>query len=262
MPGSPTSCAVAESRPTTVDRLLGGRLSLYQGRAGHRAGTDAVLLAAAAAAMTDPGSFVDVGAGVGTAGLALALRWPGARGLLLEADPGAAELGRCNCTLNGVQERVAVVQADLFNHAACQAGGLLPERAALVVTNPPFYRADEVRASPDAGRAAAHVLGPQSHGDWLRAAVALLAPSGRFLAIHRPAALPALLLAAAGRLGALVVRPVRARPRGDAVRILLGGTKGSRAPLRIAPDVVLHADDGSFTAEAEAIHQGHGTIAM
>ena len=52
-----------------VDRLLGGRLSLLQAPTGHRAGTDAVLLAAAAGIPEGP--FVDVGAGVGTAGLIL-----------------------------------------------------------------------------------------------------------------------------------------------------------------------------------------------
>ena len=54
----------------TVDRWLGGRLALVQPQGGHRVGTDAALLAAAAG--TPEGRIADVGAGVGAVGLALA----------------------------------------------------------------------------------------------------------------------------------------------------------------------------------------------
>ena len=243
------------------DRLLGGRLALFQPVAGHRAGTDAVLLAAAAALGAGE-SFVDVGAGVGTAGLALALRCPGATGLLLEADPAAADLARRNAALNGVETRVGVVEADLFARAADRPAALRPEAASLVLTNPPFFAAGAVRASPNASRASAHVAGPRGHGDWLVAAAALLAPKGTLVMIHRPDALPALLAACAGRLGGVGLRPVLAREGADAVRILLVGAKGSRAPLRIAPPLVLHGLDGGFTAEAEAIHRGEALVAI
>lgn len=243
------------------DRLLGGRLSLFQPPAGHRAGTDAVLLAAASA-LAAGDSFVDVGAGVGTAGLAVALRCPGASGLLLEADGAAAELARRNAALNGVGDRVAVVEADLFARALHRPTALRPEAASLVLTNPPFFDAGAVRPSPNPARAAAHVAGPRGHGDWLAAAAALLAPKGRLVMIHRPDALPALLAACEGRLGGVAIRPVLPRDGADAVRILLAGVKGSRAPLRFAAPLVLHGPDGAFTAEAEAIHRGDALVAM
>ena len=55
------------------DRFLGGRLSLRQPASGHRAGTDAVLLAACLSSSAR-GRAVDVGAGVGAAGLAVLSR--------------------------------------------------------------------------------------------------------------------------------------------------------------------------------------------
>ena len=101
-------------------RLLGGRLALFQPATGHRAGTDAVLLAAAAEIR--PGEhFVDVGSGVGTAGLALALRCPDATGVLLETDAATAEFARRNCLLNGVADRVAVAKLDLFDRCRAKA---------------------------------------------------------------------------------------------------------------------------------------------
>ena len=56
-----------DDREVTTDGFLGGRLSLRQPTKGHRAGTDAVLLAAAAPADFS-GLALDVGAGIGTAG--------------------------------------------------------------------------------------------------------------------------------------------------------------------------------------------------
>lgn len=243
------------------DRLLGGRLALFQPAEGHRAGTDAVLLGAAAA-IGEGETFIDVGAGVGTAGLILALRCRTATGLLLEADATTAEFARRNIAVNGLADRVDVVEADLFARGADRPEALRPERADLVLTNPPFFAAGQVRASPDPARAAAHVMGRQGHGDWLAAAAALLAPGGRLVMIHRPDALPALLAACEGRIGGVTVRAVQPREGADAVRILLVGVKGSRAPLRLAPPLVLHRPDGAFTAGAEAIHRGETLVAM
>ena len=60
----------------TEDAFLGGQLRLRQPKSGHRAGHDAMLLAAATAAR--PGDrVVDFGAGVGAAGLAVASRVAG-----------------------------------------------------------------------------------------------------------------------------------------------------------------------------------------
>ena len=71
----------------------------------------------------------------------------------------------------------------------------LAESAGCVVTNPPFFDANAVRASPDEGKARAHVLAGGEAGatlaDWIQASLAMLAPGGRLVMIHRPEALGA-----------------------------------------------------------------------
>ena len=74
------NCAMAEApdeNPSqlVIDAFLGGRLQLRQPAEGHRSGTDAVLLAAAAPADFS-GLAIDVGAGVGAAGLAMVIARP------------------------------------------------------------------------------------------------------------------------------------------------------------------------------------------
>ena len=73
----------------TEDAFLGGQLRLRQLKSGHRAGHDAMLLAAATPAR--PGDRVaDFGAGVGAAGLAVARRVAGIDLVLVEIDPALA----------------------------------------------------------------------------------------------------------------------------------------------------------------------------
>src|SRR6202040_3542669 len=77
----------------TEDAFLGGQLRLRQPKSGHRAGHDAMLLAAATAARAGD-RVVEFGAGVGAAGLALARRVGGIDLVMAEIDPDLAQLAR------------------------------------------------------------------------------------------------------------------------------------------------------------------------
>jgi len=246
----------------TVDRWLGGRLTLVQPTSGHRAGTDAVLLAAAAG--RPEGRIADVGAGVGAVGLALALRSERAFADLIEIDAETGGLAGINAERNGLAARVRVLALDVLETRERQAAGLVDETADCVVTNPPFFERGASRVSPDPRRARAHVLAMEGEGAtleaWIRASLALLKPSGRFVMIHRPDALARILAAIGSRLGAVALLPVHPFPGAGAHRVLISGVKGSKAPLSIAPALVLHQPDGRLTAAADAIHRGEALI--
>jgi tRNA1(Val) A37 N6-methylase TrmN6 len=261
----PDPAAERESA-TTADRLtedgwLGGRLTLLQPKRGHRVGTDAALLVAAAGA--PEGRIVDVGAGVGAVGLALAKSLPLASADLVEIDPELARLAESNAARNGLQARARVLRLDALNSSERRAAGLA-ESANCVVTNPPFFDAAAVRASPDEGRARAHILAGVEAGatlaDWIQASLAILAPGGRFLMIHRPEALTVILAAVGTRLGGLALLPVHPAADASAHRLLVSGVKGSKAPLRLAPALVLHGPDRQLTPEADALHRGDRLI--
>jgi tRNA1(Val) A37 N6-methylase TrmN6 len=238
------------------DAWLGGRLRLLQPpRGAHRAGTDAVLLAAAAG--EGAGTVHDLGASTGAVGLAVAIRSPEARVLLVERDPAAAALARANIELNALGERAAVVEADVTAPASVRrAAGLLPDSADLVLTNPPFFEGTAHRTSPDPARASAHALPEGGLDAWLRTCADLLRPRGRLVLIHRADALPACLRALDGRFGGVSVRPVHARAEEPAIRVLIAGVRGSRAAFSLRPPLVLHGPDGRFTPEVEALHRG------
>src|SRR5215510_14834296 len=113
MPALPMNCgpmtelAVAH----TEDSFLGGQLRLKQLKSGHRAGHDAVLLAAATAA--HPGDRVaDLGAGVGVAGLAVARRVAGIDLVLVDIDTTLSGLARANATSNAIAADVIVLDVE------------------------------------------------------------------------------------------------------------------------------------------------------
>src|SRR5215475_13456262 len=88
------------------DAVLGGRLRLLQPRSGHRFGHDALLLAAAVRA-TAGELALELGSGVGAAGLALAARIPGVSVSLVEIDASLAELAQENARRNRLSDRVS-----------------------------------------------------------------------------------------------------------------------------------------------------------
>ncbi|MGD9658813.1 MAG: methyltransferase, partial [Methylocystis sp.] len=75
----------------SLDGFLDQRLRLRQSAAGHRAGTDAVLLAGATPE-EQQGLILDIGAGAGAVGLMAALRAPRAAVGLVEIDPESCAL--------------------------------------------------------------------------------------------------------------------------------------------------------------------------
>jgi tRNA1(Val) A37 N6-methylase TrmN6 len=236
----------------TDDLALGGRLRLLQPRRGHRFGHDAILLAAATPARAGD-RVADLGAGVGTAGLALAVRVEGARVTLVEIDPRLAALAGENAARNELAGRVDAVALDIAALPdAFAAAGLVPESCDIVMMNPPFHDAGKLQASPDACRRRAHEMEAAKLTDWAAAARRLLRPGGVLTLIFRADGLPALLDLGDG-FGGVTVMPVHPKPGAPAIRVLLAAIKGSRAPFAIREGLVLAGSDGTPTAQTEAI---------
>lgn len=240
----------------TCDALLGGAVRLFQPRRGHRAGTDAVLLAGLAELRAGD-EVVDLGSASGAVGLMLAHRRADIRVTFAERDVDLVALCGRNIALNGLNDRAGALAVDVFApRPERAASGLAPGSADLVVTNPPFAEADVPRVSPEPGRRAAHVMAGGGLGEWLACAADLLRHRGRLLMIHRADGLAGCLGALGRAFGSPTLLPVHPRAGEPATRIVVGATRGGRAPLAILPGLVLHEADGRFTAAAAALHAG------
>ena len=241
------------SLETTEDAVLGGKLILRQPRRGHRFGHDAILLAAATAAA--PGEHaVDLGSGVGTAGLALAWRVPDLAVTLVDINESLVALAAENARRNGLAERVRAISLDVAGPAsAFAAAGLAPASADRVLMNPPFNDPDRQQVSPDRLRREAHAASRDRLAIWVNAANRLLRPDGTLTLIFRADGLNDVRAALDADFGAVTMLPVLAKPAAAAIRVLVRAVKGSRLPLILLPGFTLNGEDGKPSAEAEAV---------
>lgn len=229
------------------DGLLDGRVRLLQPRNGYRAAIDPVLLAAAA--RVSPGDRVlDLGCGTGAAALCLAARCPGVTLLGVERQADYAELARRSAALSGLAERVTVEEGD-----ALAKGGVPMDWRPLdaVIANPPYFL--EGNRAADPGRAAAHHQEPDALGLWIAVAAKVLKPRGELAIVHQAERLDDVLAAMTPSFGAIEVIPLWPKPGRVAKRVLVRGEKGRKTRLALLPGLVLHREDGEFTARARRI---------
>jgi tRNA1(Val) A37 N6-methylase TrmN6 len=248
----------------TEDAFHRGRFVLVQPeKGGHRAGMDALVLAAAVP--TDfTGMVADFGAGAGAVGLAVASRAKLAQVTLVEV---AAEMAACarlslehpaNGDLIG---RVSIVEADVAALPGMRKqAGQASQLADFILMNPP-YNDPRSRASPDPLRRQAHVMSVGLIDTWIRAAAGIARPRAAVAIIARPAETGEILAALDGRFGAAEIVAVHARADMPAIRVVVRARYGSRAASSILSPLVLHeGDGGAFTTRAEAINAGEASL--
>lgn len=237
----------------TEGHLLNGRVMYRQPTIGFRSGIEPVLLAASVPVR--PGEHVlEAGTGAGAALLCLSARVPGVVALGVEVDPTMADLAMVNASINGftslevIAQRIETVslQRD-FDH---------------VIANPPYHQPDGT-VSPNTTREVAKRGSVALLGTWIgrlaealrhRGSMTLIVPSGMISACmaamtehHCPCTILFPLWPKTGRAAKLV---------------LLRGVKGGRTVMALAPGLVLHNPNGSFTEAAEAVLGNGATLAL
>jgi tRNA1(Val) A37 N6-methylase TrmN6 len=244
----------------TEDAFLGGQLRLRQPRSGHRAGHDAMLLAAAAPAR--PGDrVVDFGAGVGAAGLAVAKRVAGIDLVLVEIDPDLADLARGNAASNAIP--AAVIVLDITSSAdAFAAAGLIPDSVDVVLMNPPFNDPARHRASPDKARGIAHVATAATLEGWIHAGRRILKSGGMLALIWRADGLAEVLAALDRGFGSLAILPIHGDAKTPAIRVLIRAIKGGKAPTQMHAALVLNDESAVPNKESQDILAGKGILPL
>jgi len=255
---------MTDTRDHTVDLFHRGRFHLMQPAArGHRAGIDAMVLAAAVPS-NFAGRVADFGAGAGAAGLAVLSRCPRATALLVERSPEMADFARKTLALPqnaALAKRANVLEADVTLTGQKRIDAGLPDRSAdFVIMNPPFNTAHH-RPSPESLRKQAHVMEEGLFESWLRSASAVAAPTGSVALIARPRSLPEILAGLEGRFGGAEILPLHPSSDLAAIRIVVRAKRGSHAGLRLCPPLILHEGRANrFTQRADAISNGRASL--
>jgi tRNA1(Val) A37 N6-methylase TrmN6 len=262
MPVCLTNCGpmIEPAGEFTEDAFLAGRLRLRQPRSGHRAGHDAMLLAAATLARSGD-RVVDFGAGVGAAGLALAKRVAGIELVLIEIDTMLAGLARGNAAANAVAADVVVL--DVTSAAdAFAAAGLFPDSVDVVLMNPPFNDSVRHRASPDRARKIAHVATSATLESWIDAGRRILKSGGVLSLIWRADGLTEVLAALDRGFGSLDILPVHGDPATPAIRLLVRARKGGKAPTRLHAALMLNDQPSVPNKQVQDVLAGKGVLPL
>jgi len=239
----------------THDKFLNGLLHIWQPRTGYRAATDPVLLAAACTAKPND-TVLDLGCGVGTAGLCLALRAK-AQVSGLELLPDYAQLARRNAAENSIA--MQVFEGDL----TAMPLALKEQNFDHVILNPPFY-GPGARAT-DSGRATGRQEQTQLSA-WIDAGLRRLHPGGSLTVVQLIDRLPEIIVALNGRAGGLEIKPLAPRRQKVATRFILRALKGSKSKARLANPLILHDGDqhlndaDTYTNEAKSILRDGNTL--
>jgi tRNA1(Val) A37 N6-methylase TrmN6 len=244
----------------TEDAFLGGQLRLRQPKSGHRAGHDAMLLAAATSARSGD-RVVDFGAGVGAAGLAVAKRVAGIELVLVEIDETLAGLARDNAASNAIAANV--IGLDVASTAgAFAAVGLSPDSVDVVLMNPPFNDAARHRASPDKAREIAHVATAATLESWIHAARRILKSGGALSLIWRADGLLEVLAALDRGFGSLAILPVHGDAKMPAIRVLIRAIKGGKAPTRLHAALMLNDESAVPNKQVQDILAGKEVLPL
>ncbi|MBM3569228.1 MAG: methyltransferase [Alphaproteobacteria bacterium] len=228
----------------TDDLLLGGRIRLRQPARGFRVAIDSILLAASVPAVAGE-RVLDLGCGTGGAALALLARCPGTSVVGLETQADFAALARDNAALNAMSDRLTVLHGTVENPPAGLGAGF--DRA---MANPPYFDPRATDASPEPSRATASVEGADGLAPWIALAARSLKAGGTLTMIHDAARCEEIVALLTG--WSTIVLPLIPKAGRSAKRVLIEARRPGSGVTR-RPPLVLHAADGSYRVEIEAV---------
>ena len=248
-------------------------------------GMDAVLLSAYVQ-MKKTRRGLDLGTGNGIIPILLSDRTDCEHLTGLEIQPASADLAERSVALNGLQDRISIVQGDIREADRIFAAASFD----FITSNPPYRTAGSGKVSGKGNRKAVSQDGGKSadqksarqdisastdplHGldpraiarhellctfdDVARVAAKLLRPGGHFYLVHRPLRLPELITTLCRR----GLEPKRMRlvyPHADQApnMVLLDCVRGGGPELRVEPPLIVYEKDGTYTPELLQIYYG------
>ena len=205
-------------------------------------GMDAVLLTGFAKIKSGE-RVLDMGTGTGIIPILLEAKTKAAHFTALEIQAESADMAERSVKINGLEEKIAVVQGDI------KEAGLLFGAASfdVVTTNPPYMIGEHGLKNPDEAKAIARHEVLCTLEDVVREAAKVLKSSGRFYMVHRPFRL-AEIIRTLSAYGLELKRLQFVHPYIDKEpnMVLLECMKGAKPRVTVEPPIVVFKEPGVY----------------
>lgn len=233
-----------------LDDLQRNHLKIIQNPEKFCFGMDAVLLSGFA--KVKPGEKVlDLGTGTGIIPLLLSAKTKAGHLTGLEIQPESADMARRSVALNGLEDRIDIVEGDIK-----EASALFGMAGFDVVTcNPPYMIGQHGLRNPDTPKAVARHEVLCTFEDVAREAARLLRPGGKFYLVHRPFRLAEII----GTLLSHKLEPKRMKlvhPFLDKEpnMVLIEASRGGNSRMTVEPPLIVYEKPGVYTPEIYEIY--------
>jgi tRNA1Val (adenine37-N6)-methyltransferase len=235
----------------TQDDLILGNMKIIQAARGYRFSLDAVLLAHFSE-LVGVSRVIDLGTGSGVIPTILAVRAPEMRISGVEIQPAMVDRARRSVNLNGIGDRVEIIQADIKEIKKSLPGGC----AELVLSNPPFWRKGEGHISINPEEAIARHELYLNLDQLVEQGVYLLCQGGKMAIIQRAERLAeAMDIFRRYNLSLKRLRMVHSFVDRNAGLVLLEGQKNRPGSLNILPPLIIYDKPGEYSDEIQQIYR-------
>lgn len=244
----------------TIDTIRD--IKICQHKDGYRFSVDALLLFSFIN-LQRVDEIIDLGAGTGIIGILLAKKYHKSKVTLIELQETLVKLAEKNINLNGLQERVNVVRADILDLANSNIPANeenthlhLTSKYDLAVSNPPFrkLRSGLLSCGDEKAIARHEVMLPLN--ELVKASARLLKHRGRLCIIHLPERLSEIItFMRQHKIEPRRLRFVHSNLNSEAKMVLIEAVKDGKPDLKIEKPFFIYNDDGSYTAEMGAVYE-------
>lgn len=228
-----------------VDDLQRNGLRIIQDPARFCFGMDAVLLSGYVRA-PEGGTLLDLGTGTGIIPILCSVKTRCRHLTGLEIQKESADMAERSVRLNGLEEKIDIVQGDIR-----KADALFTASSFDVITsNPPYMIGGHGLTNPDSPRAIARHEVLCTFEDVVRVTERLLKPGGHFFLVHRPFRLPEIMAAlCAHHLEPKRMRLVYPFVDHEPNMVLIDSVRGGKPRLKVDPPLIVYESPGKYTRE-------------
>ncbi len=234
----------------TLDDLILGNMKIIQARRGYRFSLDSVLLAHFVE-LAGVSRVIDLGTGSGVIPTLLAVRSPLIKISGVEIQPLMVDRAGRSVSLNGLEDRIEIIQADIKQIKQSLPGGC----AELVLSNPPFWRKGEGQVSMNPEEAIARHALNLNLAELVEQGAYLLQQGGKMAVIQRAERLAEIMnIFESHHLFIKRLRMVHSFVDRNAGLVLVEGQKNRPGSLTILPPLVIYEKPGEYCAEIKLIY--------